>query len=242
MGWRRDSSAGAAVWDTEPLSSEEVLGRDEEIRWLMAHERQRWGLINGRLAEKADPTAYGTFAGLSALPPAGTLANVASLSGEASLWNVALFTPWLGNALVAPSAWQLYVSWQATTGLTPASLTLNPRVGTFAAGASSVGGIALGADAAIALTASITTNWFAEGKVTVQSIGLPGANSKAAGTFNCTAKPATAGNGPATINDIFGFTIASFDASVASGIALGMANTVTTITYAVTQIHWIALF
>lgn len=242
MGWRRDSSAGAAIWDTEPLSGEEVACRDEEIRWLMAHERQGWGLVNGRLAEKGDPTAYGTFAGLAALPPAGTLANVASLSGEASLWNVALFTPWLANALVAPSAWQLYVSWQTTTGLTPANLTLNPRVGTFAAGASSVGGIALGADAAIVLTASITTNWFAEGKVTVQSIGLPGANAKAAGTFNCTAKPATAGNGAATINDIFGFTIATFDASIPSGIALGMANTVTTITYAVTQIHWVSLF
>jgi hypothetical protein len=242
MGWRRDSSAGAAIWDTEPLTVEEVSCRDEEIRWMMAHERQRWGLINGRLAEKGDPTAYGTFAGLGAMSPAGTLANVASLSGEASLWNVSLFTPWLANALVAPSAWQLYVAFQTVTSTTPANLTINPRVGSFTAGASSTGGIALGADGAITLTASITTNWYCEGKVTVQSIGLPGANSKAAGTFNVVAKPASAGNGAATINDIFGFTIASFDASVASGVTLGMANTVTTITYAVTQIHWISLF
>lgn len=242
MSWRQDSSAGATIWDTEPLSGEEVACRDEEIRWLMAHERQRWGLINGRLAEGGDPTAYGTFAGLGAIPPAATLANVASLSGEASLWNVALFTPWLANTLVAPSAWWLHVTWQTATSTSPANLTINPRVGSFAAGASSAGGIALGADAAITLTASITTNWLVQGRVTVQSIGIPGANSKANGDFHVIAKPATTGNGPATINDIFGFTVASFDASVASGVALGMANTVTTITYAVTQIHWISLF
>lgn len=242
MGWRQDSSAGAAIWDTEPLTSHEVQGRDEEIRWLMAHERQRWSLINGRLAETREPTAYGTYAGLSALPPAGTLANVPSLSGEASLWNVGLFTPWLANTLVAPSAWQLYASWQTVTGVTPASLTINPRVGSFAAGASSVGGIALGADAAVALTASITTNWQCDGRVTVQSIGLPGANSKAAGAFSLEAKASSAGNGAETVGDIFGFTIASFDASVASGVTLGMANTVTTINYQVTQIHWVGLF
>jgi hypothetical protein len=242
VGWRQDSSAGAAVWDTEPLSPEDIRGRDEEIRWLIAHERQSWGLINGRIAGKGDPVAYGTFAGLAAIPPAGTLANVPSLNGEASLWNVALFSPWLADALVAPSAWQLYVSWQTVTSTSPASVTINPRVGTFAAGASTTGGAALGADAAIALTASITTDWICSGRITVQSIGIPGANSKAAGSFILTAKPATATPGPATINDIFGFTIPSFDASVASGVTLGMANTVTTINYTPTQIHWISLF
>lgn len=242
MSWRRDSSAGACIWDTEPMSGEDVLSRDEEIHWLMAHERPGWSLVNGRLVGSGDPTAYGTYAGLAALPPAGTLANVPSLNGEGSLWNVDLYSPWLKAALVAPSAWQLYVSWQTVTVASPANLTINPRVGTFAAGASSTGGIALGADAAITLTASITTDWQCEGRITVQSIGLPGANSKAAGTFNVIAKPATSGTGPATINDLFGFTVATFDASIASGVALGMANTVTTINYTPTQIHWISLF
>lgn len=242
MSWRMDSTAGAHVWDTAPMSDEDLACRDEEIAWLMAHERQQWGLINGRLKAKGDPVAYGTYAGIAAVPPAATLANVTSLNGEASLWATSFYTPWLAGALVAPSAWWLYVSWQTTTSTSPGNLTLNPRVGAYAAGASSSGGVAMGADAAITLTASITTNWFANGRITVQSIGAPGANSKAIGAFNVEAKPATSGNGLTTIDDVFGFTQASFDASVATGVSLGMANTVTTITYAVNQIHWISLF
>lgn len=242
MSWRRDSSAGATIWDTEPLSDVDIECRDEEIRWLMGQERQQWSLINGRIAGSGDPVAYGTYAGINAVPPSATLANVASLNGEASLWTVSLFTPWLANSLVAPSAWQLYVSWQTTTSTSPASLTINPRVGSIAAGSSSTGGIALGADAAITLTASITTDWITSARLTVRSIGQPGANSTAIGSFITTAKPATTGTGAATINDIYGYTSASFDASVASGVLLGMANTVTTITYAVQQIHWISLF
>jgi hypothetical protein len=242
MSWRRDSTAGAAIWDTEPMSAEDLACRDEEIRWLMRHERQQWGLVNGRLTEKGDPLAYGAYAGPAAIAAPGTLANVASISGEASLFTTSLYTPWLANSLVGPTPWQVYVSWQTTTSTSPASLTLNPRVGSVASGSSSTGGIALGADGAITLTASITTDWILSGRLTVQSIGLPGTNSKAAGSFICTAKPATTGTGAATINDIFGYTVASFDASIASGFVLGMANTVTTITYAVTQVHWISLF
>jgi len=242
MSWRMDSTAGASIWDTQPLTTDELALRDEEIRWLIDHERQQWGLINGRLAGQKDPEFYGTYAGLAAVPPSGTLANVASLNGEASLWTTSLFTPWLANSLVAPSAWQLYASFQATTSTSPGNLTMIPRVGSIAAGSSSTGGITLGTDAAITLTASITTDWVVSGRLTVQSIGLPGTNSKAIGSFITTAKPASSGTGAATINDIYGYTQASFDASVASGFVMGMANTVTTITYAVTQVHWLSLF
>jgi hypothetical protein len=242
MSWRQDSTAGATIWDTQPLSDDELAQRDEEIRWLIGHERQQWGLINGRLAGSGDPTAYGTYAGIAAVPPSGTLANVASLNGEAAAWTTSLFTPWLANSLVAPSAWQLYTSFQATTSTSPANLTINPRVGSITTGASSAGGVALGADAAVALTASITTNWIVSGRLTVQSIGIAGTNSKAIGSFIVTAKPASAGTGAQTINDGCGYTQASFDASVASGFVLGLANTVTTITYAVQQIHWLSLF
>lgn len=241
MGWRMDSSAGAAIWDTAPMSDSDLDCRNEEIRWLMAHERQQWGLINGRLKEKNAHTAYGSYAGLAAVPAETTLANVPSLNGEASLWNTSFYTPWLARSLVSPSAWMLYVAFQTITVATPGNLTITPRVGSFAAGASSAGGITMGADAAITLTASITTQWKCEGKVTVRSIGAPGANSKADGALTVTAKPATAGNGAATINDIFGFTEATFDASQASGVNLGMGNTVTTINYSVRQIHFISL-
>lgn len=243
MSWRMDSSAGAMLWDTEPLGLERRRERDEEIRWLIAHERPGWGLINGRIKEKFDPTMYGTFAGLSALPPAATIPNVASISGEGSLYDVAAYTPWLGKSVVAPSAWLLFVSFQVITAATPASVTVNPRVGSFAAGASSTGGAALGADAAVTLTASITTNWLINGNITVRSVGAYGAaNATAEGIFQMHAKPATAGNGLTTVDDVFGFTTASFDAGAAQGVALGMANTVTTINYSIRQIQWISLF
>lgn len=242
MSWRMDSTAGAHVWDTQPLNDQEVLGRDEELEWISHHERKGWNLINGRIARSGDPTAVaGVYTGVNSYAPPGTLANVASLNGEAALWNVALYSPWLANSLLAPSAWELYVQWQTVTVATPANLTINPRVGTFAAGASTTAGIALGADAAITLTASITTNWKTVGTLTVIKVGIPGTNSTVQGEFQTTAKPATTGTGAATINDLYGYTTAAaFDASIASGVVLGMANTVTTINYQVNQIHWLS--
>jgi hypothetical protein len=242
MSWRMDSSAGAAVWDTAPLSESDLACRDEEIRWLMGQERQSWNLINGRIAEKGDPMAnVGMYSGVAANPPPAAGANVPSLSGEASLFTTAFYTPWLALSLIAPSAWKLYVTWTTTTAATPGNLTLTPRVGSVAAGASSTGGITMGAGSPIALTASITTLWKYKGEITVRSVGPPGLNSSAYGTFDLIAKPATAGTGIATIFDLSGFTAATFDASVASGFVLGMVNTVTTIVYNVQQIHWVSV-
>lgn len=242
MSWRIDSTAGGTIWDTEPMKGEDVLCRDEEISWLMHHEKHNWSVINGRLRNSGDPTAnLGYYTSLGAVPPVGPLANVPSLNGEASLFTTSLYAPWPANSLTAPSAYQLYVAFTATTSTSPGNLTVIPRVGSVAAGSSSTGGITLGTDAAVTLTASITTNWQIDGNIDVQSIGAPGANSKAYGTFNTIAKPATAGTGAATINNIYGYTQASFDASVAEGIVIGMANTVATITYAVQQVHWISL-
>jgi hypothetical protein len=163
---------------------------------------------------------------------------VPSISGEASLWNSGLWTAMPANGYLAPEAYRLITSWNTVTVASPASLTINPRVGVFAAGASSAAGIALGADAAITLTASVTTLWWVRADLTVRSIGAPGANSTMVGFFHLIAKPVTAGGGAVTQNDVFGHTVASFDASVAQGVTLGMANTVTTINYAVQQIHW----
>lgn len=243
MPWRMDSTAGAHVWDTQPMSDEDLLCRDEQIAWLAQHERGSWGLVNGRIVESGDPTAYGTFVSVAAQPPPGTLANVTSLNGEASLWSTTLYTPWpTSSQLSAPAGWHLRASWQVTTSTSPGNLTLNPRIGSVAAGSSSAGAVALGAGAANALTASITTNWSYNGHLTLQSVGIPGTNSKAVGDFVCLGKPATTGTGAIGVFDQSGFTVASFDSSVASGFVLGMATTVTTITFAVQQIIWLSLF
>lgn len=244
MSWRMDSTLGATVWDTQPMSPDDLALRDDEIRWLTAHQRTGWKLINGRIDASRDPTAnVGAYTSLGAYPPvsaSGFQANVASLNGEASLFTTSLYAPWLANSLIAPSAWGIHIAWQTTTSTSPGNLTLNPRVGSINAGSSSTGGIALGADAAITLTASITTDWFVDGRIVVDVVGATGANSKAKGDFNCTGKPGTTGTGAATINDIFGYTQAAFDATAAQGFVLGMANTVTTITYAPMTIIWIS--
>lgn len=242
MSWRIDSTAGAAVWDTEPMGPEDLLCRDEELAWLTEHERGNWGLINGRIRRSGHPTSYGTFVSTSALGPPATLANVASLNGEASMWTTSLYTPWAANSLVGPSGWFVHVTYQVITSTSPASLTINPRIGSVASGSSSTGAVALGAGASNALTASITTNWTSWGYVTVQQAGIPGANAKAIADFYTIAKAGSAGNGAPTVTDMEGFTQASFDSTLSSGLVWGMANTVTTINYSVMQINWLSLF
>ena len=39
MSWRMDGSAGAAIWDSAELTGQELLGRDEELRWLIGQVR-----------------------------------------------------------------------------------------------------------------------------------------------------------------------------------------------------------
>jgi hypothetical protein len=223
------------------MTTDELALRDEELSWLMQHERGRWGLINGRIARSADPVSIGTYANLAAIPPAGTLANAASINGEGALYTNSLWSPWPADSLYAPSAWDLYVSFQVVTSTSPGSATVTPRIGSFAASASTAGGVTLGAGSAVTLTASITTNWIYHGRVSVLRAGIPGANALANGAFQLWAKPATAGTGIATIFDTSGFTQASFDSTVASGVVPGMVNTVTTINYSVTQVHWLSL-
>lgn len=232
--WAKQAVLLEARGDPTPVASSRIWDDIDAAKQL---QRAEWRQRQRMLCDT--PTALeGVYAGLGAYPPSSVQANVASLSGEAALWNTALWSPLPANGYLVPEAWRLAVSWTTSTSTSPASLTINPRVGSFAAGASTTGGIAMGADAAITLTASITTQWYCRADITIRSIGAPGTNSTAIGFFNVIAKPATTGTGAATINDVFGHTVASYDASIASGVVLGMANTVTTITYAVQQVHW----
>lgn len=234
--WARQAVMLEAKGCHEPVASKRVW---DDINDAAALQFQEWKGRQRMLREGGFPLASeGVYAALGAYPPSAVQANVASLNGEAALWSTALWTPLPANGNLAPDAYRLAVSWTTTTSTSPGNLTINPRLGSFAAGASSSGGVAMGADAAITLTASITTQWYCRGDITIRTIGAPGANSTAIGFFNVVAKPATAGTGAATINDVFGHTAASYDASIASGVVLGMANTVTTITFAVQQVHW----
>lgn len=232
--WARQAVALEARGDFTPVASRSVW---DDLNDAQALQRAEW--MTRQRALRDQPTALnGIYAGLENIPPATVQANVASVSGEVSLWNTVNHCALPANGLTAPTTRRLLAAWSTTTAATPGSLTINPRVGSFAAAASTTGGVPLGADTAITLTASITTLWICRADLTIRSIGAPGANSKIFGSFNVIAKPATAGVGAATINDIFGWTEGSFDASVASGVTLGMAHTVTTITHALQQAHW----
>ena len=103
MSWRQDSSAGAYVWDTAPLSDQEILCRDEEIRWLARHEQKqgKWKLINGRLAERGDLVAsrgnYGA-PGAYALAQAGTAVAMVGTTNIA-WWNPTSYSPIPANSV-----------------------------------------------------------------------------------------------------------------------------------------------
>jgi hypothetical protein len=56
MGWRFDSTAGATIWDTEPMTRDDLALRDEELAWMIREGKRGWKLINGRIAASGEPT------------------------------------------------------------------------------------------------------------------------------------------------------------------------------------------
>lgn len=234
--WARQAIALEAHGNHEPVASKRVL---DDINELSALKRQEWLERSRGLHASGVPQALnGVFAGLTALPPAGTLANVASINGENAQWTTSLWTPINANATQAPQAYRIAAYYQVITSTSPASLTVNPRLGSVTAGSSSTGAIQMGASASITLTASITTNWYLTGDIVLRAVGLPGANSTAMGAFHLMAKDTSSGNGTIVTNQLMGYTAASYDASIATGFVLGNANTVTTINYSTLGIVW----
>lgn len=215
MSWRLDSTAGAAIWDTEVPSSQDLLCRDEELSWLMNHGRKHWQLINGRIADKGDPTALeGTYGGLQAYPPVAAQTGASMTTGTATpgvcLWSDAVYSPILANAVMAPSAYKLYASGTIQTSVTGGTLTLLPSIGTGLVNAAPTTNQPLGVSGAATLaTSALTSLWRLEGDLTIRSVG-------AAGTawfmgvlhYGNIAAPVTSA---ATIDLILGGTLATVD-------------------------------
>ena len=89
MSWRMDSTAGAAIWDTQPLTSDDLALRDEEIEWLAQQGRHQWKIINGRLAASGHPTAnVGSYTSAGAYPPtaAQTSTAVTTATPGTAIW------------------------------------------------------------------------------------------------------------------------------------------------------------
>jgi hypothetical protein len=215
MGWRVDSTSGETIWDTEPMTEVDLKLRDEELHWLIRNERRGWKLINGRIQGSGLPTANeGTYGGLMAYPmPASEAALTLSATEQGLIpaAHIPVYAPIPINGILAPQAYRYVLSGIFTSVATSGTLTITPRIGNANTSPS------LGASAAQTLTASLTAGHFiAKADITIRSIGLPGANSTAIGTFTMMANSAVGGAATTWLWGT-GATAVSFDSTIAAG-------------------------
>lgn len=155
-----------------------------------------------------------TFAEVPADPPIANLTAVVA-TVETILWNVSRYTPIAANEAKAGKIWRIYAGGLITTGAS-GTLTITPRVGLTVAA-----GITLGASGAQTVPVSLTNvAWELSLTMICRTIGDPGVNSTflATGMFSMPGTLATAGSG---CNVNFGGTVATADASIATGICIG---------------------
>ena len=246
MGWRSDSSAGAAIWDTEPLTTSELALRDEELTWLMRQGRHQWRLINGRIARKGDPVAsLGPYTSLGAQPvtQAQTPAVLATATPGTCLWTSTIWTPIPANTVVGGQGFHCVASGTVQTSTTGQTLTLLPSIGTGTVNTAPTNNQPLGVSGAATLGNTLTSIWFLHGDLTIRSPGTAG-TAWFMGTFHYgnTAAPVASG---ATLNTILGGTQATVDftgatAAVPGGFQLSGFGAVT-ITIVTQQVHWSSL-
>jgi hypothetical protein len=249
--WRRlrklGSEVGQFAWDTEPLTQELVKVRDEEIEWLIRHERRDWKLVNGRIANCWQPVAMaeGTYGGVGAYPQPGSIAMAAALSTTESAGiltaNQSIYVPILGNATLAPQAWRFAIAGRYTVTTTPGSMITSFRLGN--ANTSPL----LGTSGSVAFTASLTSAFILwKGDITIQSVGVPGANSKALGMFTVMVNTAVGGAYNSALWGTGSGTAVSFDSTLQSpganggALWLGLSDTGATnhATVTIDQVHW----
>jgi hypothetical protein len=203
----------------------------QDLNDLARYEAQFWNRQQRKVRADGDPTALESFfGGLLANPPASVI-STSSVSGEVGMWPAATWTPLPANTLIAPETMRLAVSGTVVSGATPGNWTVTPRLGT------STSGGTLGASGAVALTASVTANYYLIGDLTIRSIGT-GTAASAIGFFHIVGK--LSATGASDINQVFGHTVATFDSSAAQGLFMGATHTVTTVTHNIQNLHWMS--
>jgi hypothetical protein len=234
VSWRVDSTAGARIWDTQPLSDEGILERDEEIRWLKRHERKDWKLVNGRLANSGDPIALeGTYGGVLAYPPAQNLTAVTGGTSNVAWWSAALYSPLPANSVLAPDCYRIIASGLITSSGAGQTITPNANLGTAI-------GTGLGAGVAAALGSTITSaQWYLLGDVTLRTAGTGGT---AIAQFAIkVSQTAGAGTGANVLTTLFGGTAqTAIDFTAAQGLTLGATPSATGVSVTPTQVHWMS--
>jgi hypothetical protein len=239
---------GGYIFDTQPMTTDELALRDEELTWLCRHERRDWKLINGRITGRGrefpmGPVAMaeGTYGALGAYPPSASIAGPAMSTTEAGILsaaNIAIYTPMPPNSILAPQAWRYIACGVYTAGATPGNIVFTLRLGNANTSPS------LGASANIAQTALTNAFWYLAGDLTIRSIGAPGANSKANAVTWAKVNSAVGGAYNTALWGT-GTTDASFDATIAlgtngGGLWIGGTDNGATnhATYTIQQIHW----
>jgi hypothetical protein len=154
------------------------------------------------------------FADLPVEPPTlNPLAAAIVATSETLLWPTALFSPINIGDLRAGKVYRLSAGGIWSTGAS-GSLTITPRIGT------STGGATLGASPAQTVPVSVTNAaWSLDFIVVVRSVGLAGANSTAIGSGRFIGSSGGAAVSPCSF--AMGGTVATFDASIAEGLAMG---------------------
>lgn len=244
MSWRMDSTAGAAIWDTQPLSTSDLALRDEEIRWLCKHQRP-WKLVNARIAEMGDPIAnVGAYTSLGAYPPtaAQTSTAVTTATPGTTIWTVSIWTPILANSVVAGSGYRVAASGTIQTSTTSQTFNVLPSVGSGTVNAAPTTHHDLGVTGAFSVASTaLTSIWYLQGDLTVRSVGTAG-TAWFMGTFQAglSATPVTT-----TVTALMGGTAATVDwtgvtASDPGGLQFSgfAASTITIVT---NQVHWQSL-
>jgi hypothetical protein len=245
--WAREAVARERRLNFYPVADTRVLN---DIWELAALQRQTWKERQLRLLEGGEFLAMpeGTYAGLLAYAPAGTVTTT-SLNGTVNLYPNLIYSPLATNSFLTPQAYRIAIAAKITTSTSPGNLGWNPLIntsGTWTTGGTAVsGGSTLGATGNVALTASITNAfYYIIGDLTIRSVGAPGANASIVGMFHAVSTQATSGGlaGPAAVgagfNLQFGGTAVSFDFTTAQSLQFGAVHTVTTITHNLEQVHF----
>lgn len=231
--WRTDSTAGAHIWDSQPMSTSDLACRDEELAWLMRQQGKSWKLINGRIAQSGHPTALeGTYTGSLAYPPAQNLTAVTGGVANVAWWSAALYTPIPANSTLAPDAYRVIASGTITTA---AASTLIPSANLGTAVGTGLSGTAATSTLGTTITGAL---WYWFGDVTIRTAGTAGT---AIGSF-VLKFGITAGNvNTISSNLCGGVAQTAIDFTAAQGVTLGGTPSVSTVSVTPMQVHWISL-
>jgi hypothetical protein len=225
------------------MSADQLACRDEELAWLMRHERMRWKVINGQLASRGEPVASsGQFAGPGAFSNAQALSAVTGGTSNVAWWSPSVYTPIPANSVKAPAAYRLVAWGIITSSGAGQTIQVNPAVGTAVAGQS------LGTSAAaLALGSTITAAyWRLEYDMVMRTTGTSG-TAVGGGLFmlgtsaGATPQPPTATN-PSTYLIGAGNTTATADfQATAQGLLIAATPSAAGVSVTPTMVIWQSL-